>query len=414
MMLPLVRRRRIATVAILFIALAACGDAGPRYGTVTLGLDAPRAELSGSTHGSTPALELAPGCAGLVDPDAPDHLVTVTDVMKLGVSATSDGGPVALVVSRREDESFFCDSDDNTGIAPHVQLVEPGTYEIRVAALGATDPLPYRLLVAPDSKEEHRGPSATRGDALVSVTVTSTPAGAEVRTASGQVLGVTPALLELPSSTIGPDGKLSLVVEARGGRPQAVGGVPMNGELVLHASLAPAGPRQLEVSSTEPQPIRDFRTAEQRVEVAEECVIRSVEIDVDIAHSYVGDLVVEARSPTGTTTRLSAHRGGASRNLHRTYDASNARGLRSLSGEQGSGTWTLMVRDDAEQDIGTLNAFTLRLTCEPPGTAAATTTTPTSTTAAATLQPNGLRVPTFFQPRARRRAPDVIDPWARP
>jgi subtilisin-like proprotein convertase family protein len=340
----------------------------------------------------------------------------VRDVMKLGVSASSDGGPIALVISRPEDDAFFCDSDDNTGIAPHVQLVETGTYAIRVGALGQSDALPYRLLVAPDSKEDHRGPATTRTDALVSVTVTSEPTGAEVRTATGQVLGVTPALLELPTSSLGPDGKLSLVVEARGQRARTVAGVPANGELVLHAALAPAGPRQLELSATEAQPIRDFRTAEQRLEVAEECIIRSAEIEVDISHSYIGDLIVEARTPSGTTTRLSAHRGGASRNLRRAYDASNTRGLRSLAGERAAGTWTLMVRDTAEQDIGTLNAFTLRLTCEPHGTAAATTTTtPTRTIGAHARGAGGLRTPAqLLRPALSGPAAQVLDPWARP
>jgi hypothetical protein len=72
MMLPhparparLVCLARVTLVSsLLLAALTSCGDEEPRYGTVMLGLDAPRAELSGSTRGATPRSSSRPGAPG--------------------------------------------------------------------------------------------------------------------------------------------------------------------------------------------------------------------------------------------------------------------------------------------------------------------------------------------------------------
>ena len=345
--------------AIAIVSLAACGgDDTPRYATITLTADAPSASLPGVTAGNTAALELAPGCAGYIDPEAPDHLIVVRDPLKLVVRARSEAGPVALLIER--DEQFFCDSDQNTGHSPALQIVEPGRYAIRVASLGAPAALPYTLDVRLDTKEREDASEPTRG---ISVTVTSDPTGATVRTESGQVLGVTPAMFVLPQSADG--GVPPLIVELSGHGMRTVSGTPVGGELVLHAALAPAGPVEHEVSAEEsPQPILDFRTATLRAEVSDECAIADIETEVALRHTYIGDLMIQLRAPTGRVATLHRHRGGGRHDLSRTWSSRDSRALERFRGEPAAGTWQLIVRDQAELDSGYLDRFTLRIECE--------------------------------------------------
>ncbi len=359
----------------LIVLGAACGDEDPRYGTVTISMEAPRAELSGQTRGDTPAVELSPGCAGVVDTSGPDHVVVVRDLLKLGISASSEDGPVSLVIER--DGDYYCDADNNTGHLPHMQITEPGTYAIRVAALSPGQALAYRLLVAPDDKEEHARPLATTPESLVSVTVTSDPAGAEVRTRTGQVLGVTPAMLEIPRSDAAADGSFAFVVAAPGRGETVVSGKPQGDELVLHGTLRPAGPETVAIAAAESQPIRDFHTAEQHADLDRDCMIQDIEVDVDIHHTYVGDSMVTLRSPAGTSATLHRYRGAARRNLERTYTASDTRALRDFVGENGHGSWVMAVYDNAEADIGSFESFNVRFTCAPAGTTVAAATSPT-------------------------------------
>lgn len=347
---------------LALVSLTACGEGAPRFGEVHLSQAAPRAILSGSTGGQSPALELAPGCAGVVELSRPDHVLVIEDQLKLGVSATSTGGPIGLVIEHGGD--FYCDSDANTGHLPHLQITEPGIYGIRIAALAPGEPMPYRLVLAPDGKDDH-APARTAPD-LVAVSVTSEPPGALVRTEGGQVHGTTPALFEVPPPATGG---LSFVLEARGMDAQTVSGTPVEGSVELHATLRPSGPTMHALDSDEEQPIRDFRTAEMRVELTEECIVQDLEVDVNLQHSYVGDLIVSLHSPAGHTAVLSRNRGGARQSLNQTYRGVDNRALGPVIGTGGAGTWTLSVRDTAAVDTGTLRSFALRLTCAPAGAA---------------------------------------------
>jgi subtilisin-like proprotein convertase family protein len=409
--------RRGAPIAFALLAISlgpGCGDGAPRFGEVRIGVRAPRAILSGETTGDTPALELAAGCAGVVNLDAPDHVVIVEDQLKLGVSATSTGGPIGLVIEHEGE--FYCDSDTNTGHLPHLQITEPGTYGIRIASLSPGEALPYRLVLAPDDKGEHAAPRL--GPALVAVSVTSEPNGARVRTDGGQVLGTTPALFEVDPTSANTDGTFSFVVESSASAPETVRGTPVDGSLELHARLRPAGPSTVTVRNDEAQPITDFSTVEQRVEVAQECIVQDIEVDVAIRHSYVGDLTLSLISPTGTTAVLSRRRGGARPNLERTYRASDTRALQPLIGQSGGGTWTLSVRDSVEVDTGTFESFELRLVCAAPGAqvvapGSASGARHAATGAGSGQAHGGLRIPTVFGRNPAGTQPaDVVDPWA--
>jgi M6 family metalloprotease-like protein len=85
--------------------------------------------------------------------------------------------------------------------------------------------------------------------------------------------------------------------------------------------------------------------------------IGSVEVSVDISHTWIGDLRVSVRSPSGTEAILHDGAGGAADNVVRTYTPTNAPPLAALTGQPAGGTWQLNVVDRAAQDVGKLNAW---------------------------------------------------------
>ena len=91
---------------------------------------------------------------------------------------------------------------------------------------------------------------------------------------------------------------------------------------------------------------------------------RSDRIDIDVAHTYVGDLVVRVQPPAGTgSSAITLHdrTGGGADDLKKTYDPVNTPGLNALVGANPSGKWTLSVRDNARQDAGAIRSFSVTL-----------------------------------------------------
>jgi len=85
--------------------------------------------------------------------------------------------------------------------------------------------------------------------------------------------------------------------------------------------------------------------------------VGSVEVSVDISHTYIGDLRVSLGSPAGTEVILHNETGGSGDNLVKTYTSATTATLGSLAGQPISGTWRLSVSDRAGQDVGKLNTW---------------------------------------------------------
>ena len=84
-----------------------------------------------------------------------------------------------------------------------------------------------------------------------------------------------------------------------------------------------------------------------------------VTVDVNISHTFVGDLVIQVISPTGQTATLSNRAGGSADNFIVTgMDISTSFPTTSVP----SGPWRLFVRDLAAVDVGTINSFVLHIT----------------------------------------------------
>ena len=80
--------------------------------------------------------------------------------------------------------------------------------------------------------------------------------------------------------------------------------------------------------------------------------VTSVSVSVDIAHPFIGDLMVELVAPDGTAKTLHRYSGEGADGIIRTYTPD-------FGGTGIAGDWTLRASDGASGDAGTLNGWTL-------------------------------------------------------
>ncbi len=82
--------------------------------------------------------------------------------------------------------------------------------------------------------------------------------------------------------------------------------------------------------------------------------IQNLKVDLDLRHTYIGDLIVRLVSPDGSRFDLHRRTGRSADNLIKTFDASNTPVLADLKGTQIKGTWAMEVSDHARADQGQL------------------------------------------------------------
>lgn len=120
-----------------------------------------------------------------------------------------------------------------------------------------------------------------------------------------------------------------------------------------------------------------FPPVESVINVAEDVAIADLQIDVSIAHTFVGDLEVSITSPAGTTVVLHDNAGGDDENIDVTYwevgdfnqapydcgcylRSSGPGSLLDFNGESSQGDWTLTIVDGGAGDSGTLVSWCVR------------------------------------------------------
>ncbi|WP_158542620.1 proprotein convertase P-domain-containing protein [Lujinxingia litoralis] len=93
--------------------------------------------------------------------------------------------------------------------------------------------------------------------------------------------------------------------------------------------------------------------------------VLDVSIDVEITHTYRGDLYVNLIAPSGEEYALHDRTGSGTDNIYGNYpgDFNPADSLTPLVGSSGNGNWKLAVADGGSGDTGTLDSWTLNLVC---------------------------------------------------
>lgn len=160
----------------------------------------------------------------------------------------------------------------------------------------------------------------------------------------------------------------------------ALSGQTVRGDWVLHVQdLAPADRGRLaswslDISGQEDSsvtvsespgviiPDNSSAGIERSLIVAAAGRLETIAVDIDITHTYIGDLIVELIAPDNTAVLLHNRTGGSADNLIRTYNPLNTTSLQALSGHEINGNWRLRISDRAAVDQGKLNRWALRLT----------------------------------------------------
>ena len=97
------------------------------------------------------------------------------------------------------------------------------------------------------------------------------------------------------------------------------------------------------------------------INVPDDLAVWNTACEVNITHTYIGDLIIKLIAPSGTEAILHNREGGSADNIHQTYYPSDFRN------EPATGTWTLFVSDNAGIDLGTLDSWTLTIDGIPTG-----------------------------------------------
>lgn len=87
--------------------------------------------------------------------------------------------------------------------------------------------------------------------------------------------------------------------------------------------------------------------------------VSSIEVFLDITHTYIGDLRVVLVAPDGTTVALHDRSGGNRDNIIRDFSPINTPALQAMVGRAALGDWRLRVSDHQGLDQGKLNHWQL-------------------------------------------------------
>ncbi|MBN8722377.1 MAG: proprotein convertase P-domain-containing protein [Acidobacteria bacterium] len=150
------------------------------------------------------------------------------------------------------------------------------------------------------------------------------------------------------------DRRLSNLVSNRPAR-----NMPATADLVSRSNSPREATKTISLSAQPNSQIRDLQSVSSTIDVADDVNISQVKVNIDIAHTYQGDLVVKLRSPEGKEVTLHNRTGGSADNL--VFEANPA----DFNGLSSKGAWSVVVEDKANQDTGTFKSWNLSITGEP-------------------------------------------------
>lgn len=157
-------------------------------------------------------------------------------------------------------------------------------------------------------------------------------------------------------------------IDPANGNYDATGRSPLYGYGRLNARkavelAAPPQPNPARVYQVvQDVPIPDLGQASLALSVADDMVVKSIKVSVEIEHTYIGDLVVTLKTPLPIEPILLHNRlGGGTRNLKKIYDRVNAPGLTAVEGKSAQGNWSLEIADRAARDAGQVRRFSIEI-----------------------------------------------------
>ena len=129
-------------------------------------------------------------------------------------------------------------------------------------------------------------------------------------------------------------------------------GEPGQSEDLVEAEATPG----LSIPDNQPQGVSSVLT------IARTGRIAGVRVEVDIEHTFIGDLRLWLTAPDNQRLLLHDRAGGSAHHIQRSFDLHTTPALADLLGGAAAGDWQLTVADHAERDVGTLRRWRLVLT----------------------------------------------------
>ena len=135
---------------------------------------------------------------------------------------------------------------------------------------------------------------------------------------------------------------------------------PWQGERIPRregTSAAVAAERTIDIQSDANLPIPDVgEPVISSIDIDEDGTLTELRIQVNISHTYIGDLRVDLIAPDNSVVVLHNNTGGSTDNIVRTYSV-HTPALRPLLDKPIRGKWQLQVKDTFRLDIGRLNRW---------------------------------------------------------
>lgn len=97
------------------------------------------------------------------------------------------------------------------------------------------------------------------------------------------------------------------------------------------------------------------------INLSDEGNVNDISVDVDINHTYIGDLQLDLISPAGVTSRLHNNAGAFRHDIKRAFDLDSTPELQRMQGQPVKGDWMLRILDIAPEDEGRLNNWSIRI-----------------------------------------------------
>ncbi len=110
-----------------------------------------------------------------------------------------------------------------------------------------------------------------------------------------------------------------------------------------------------QIPDNEPNGISD------RIMISQSRNISQIDVELDITHTWIGDLRVMLTGPSGENAMLHDRSGTSAVNIQRVFDVSSAPDLNRFLNQDARGEWTLSVSDHAGRDTGKLNRWAIRI-----------------------------------------------------
>ncbi|MCL1124772.1 proprotein convertase P-domain-containing protein [Shewanella surugensis] len=120
-------------------------------------------------------------------------------------------------------------------------------------------------------------------------------------------------------------------------------------ELIADYSLAS---NFYENDTNHPIPDKDNNGAQSSITVNHIGDAGNINVEVNISHTYTGDLILELHSPTGEKHILQKKSGGGTDDIAKVYSID-------MTGIEAQGDWILNVIDTVKNDIGTIEHWSI-------------------------------------------------------